>query len=204
MVCVLTGVAIYFSHLAQPHAITTTAMAKPPCDLRKPALTGAEVRRDALTMRDGRRYRQGETAPFTGVMTEFYASGTLQSRSVLSNGLLEGLSEGWYTNGNKQVEELYRNNVSHGLRVKWYESGQKLSEAPIVSGKIVGVFKRWHENGVLAEEVTMRAGNPDGVVRAYYPSGCRKTEAHLSNGNVLDQKNWPDGDKRSQAPDKSR
>ena len=45
---------------------------------------------------------------------------------------------------------------------------------------------------------------PDGVVRAYYPSGCRKTEAHLSNGNVLDQKNWPDGDKRSQAPDKSR
>ena len=34
-----------------------------------------------------------------GNMVEYYAPGRLQSRSVVSNGLLHGLSEGWHTNG---------------------------------------------------------------------------------------------------------
>jgi len=187
----------YLLRSAQPPAavpaVIPFALAAPPRDLRMPALTGAEVRRDALVVRDGKRYRRDESVPFTGLMTEVYADGMLQSRSAVSNGLLEGLSEGWYTNGHKQVEELYRGDVSHGLRVKWYESGQVLSEAPVVSGKLDGVFRRWHASGTLAEEVPMRGGQPDGVARSYYPSGCLKAEARLSNGTVVDQKSWPDG-----------
>lgn len=197
LVVVLVGIGIFILRpiptlvVAREIAIP---VAEPPRDLRPPILTGSEVRRDALNLRDGKRYAKGATDPFTGLMTEFYGNGVLQSRSVISNGLLEGLSEGWYTNGMKQVEELFRGGVSDGLRVKWYENGKKLSEAPIVAGKIEGVFKRWYDNGALAEEIFMRNGTPDGLARSYYPDGGRKTEAHLSNGTVVDQKTWTDGE----------
>ena len=195
---VIAGVGAFFLRTAPtPEAAHAVAIpvAEPPRDLRLPLLTGAEVRRDALVLRDGKRYVKGASVPFTGLMTEVYGNGTLQSRSVISNGLLEGLSEGWYTNGLKQVEELFRGGISHGLRVKWYENGRELSEAPIVAGKIEGVFKHWHENGNLAEEVPMRGGNADGLARSYYPSGCLKAEAHLSEGKVVDQKSWKDGER---------
>ena len=210
LIGVLAGVAAYFVRSARsptvvcvpaPAAVGKAVIPEPPRDMSAPVLSGVEVRRDALTLREGRRYRPNETVPFTGVMTEFYGNGTLQSRSVLSNGLLEGLSEGWYTNGNKQVEELYRGGISHGLRVKWHENGQKLSEAPIVDGKMDGFFRRWHENGSLAEEVSMRNGNPDGLARSFYPSGCLKAEARLNNGTVVDQKSWADGERPARAGD---
>jgi len=200
VVAVVVFRSFIFSSCQQPVSVESPArvvVAEPPRDRRAPVLDGTEVKREALIVRDGRRYQQDESTPFTGVMTEVYGNGMLQSRSVISNGLLEGLSEGWYTNGCKQVEEIFRGGVSHGLRVKWYENGQELSEAPIVSGKIDGVFKRWHENGVLAEEVPMRDGNANGLVRAFYPSGKLKAEARLTDGVVSDQKNWADGGERS-------
>lgn len=204
LVCSLGVVGIFVFRTPPTPAPTESpaaaSVAAPPRDRRSPVLSGNEVRRDALILRDGLRCRQGEPGPFTGVMTEFYGDGTLQSRSVISNGLLEGLSEGWYTNGCKQVEEIFRSGVSHGLRIKWHENGRELSEAPIVSGKMEGVFKRWHENGVLAEEVPMRNGNPNGRVRAFYPSGCLKAEARLTDGVVFDQKNWADGESQVRAP----
>lgn len=199
IVGVLAGVWIFSLRFAQtPMAAHPVAVpvAEPPRDLKAPVLTGAEVRRDALVLRDERRYAKGASVPFTGLMTEVYGNGALQSRSVISNGLMEGLSEGWYTNGVKQVEELFRGGVSHGLRIKWYESGKKLSAAPIVAGKLDGVFKRWHENGALAETVPMRAGNPNGLAQSFYSSGCFKAEAHLIEGKVVDQKSWADGERR--------
>jgi antitoxin component YwqK of YwqJK toxin-antitoxin module len=197
LVVVLVGIGFFFLRPAPNFPVASAVavpVAEPPRDLHPPILTGSEVRRDALNLRDGKRYAKGATDPFTGLMTEFYGNGVLQSRSVISNGLLEGLSEGWYTNGMKQVEELFRGGVSDGLRVKWYENGKKLSETPIVAGKIEGVFKRWHDNGILAEEISLRSGVPDGLSRSYYPDGCRKAEAHLSNGTVVDQKSWTDGE----------
>lgn len=194
LVGILGGIGIFFLRPTSLRGVATATvpLAEPPRDIRSPVMTGSEVRREALILRDGRRYAKGASDAFTGVMTEVYGNGALQSRSVISNGLLEGLSEGWYTNGTKQVEELFRGGVSYGLRVKWYENGKKLSEAPIVAGKMEGVFKRWHDNGILAEEITLRNGTPDGLARSYYPDGCLKAEARLSNGTVVDQKRWMD------------
>lgn len=152
----------------------------------------AEVDRAELTLIDGRLHGKGESVPFTGFMIERYPDGLLQSRTSVSNGLLEGLSEGWYTNGQRQVLEHFQAGVSHGQRVKWYANGVKLSEANIVQGKIEGVFRRWHDNGVLAEEIPMKAGQPDGLSRAYYSNGRLKAEARLRAGQVLEQKFWED------------
>lgn len=153
-----------------------------------------EMPRERLVLRAGKLCLDGSVAPFTGWMTERYATSQLKSRSAVSNGMLEGLSVGWHTNGVRQVEEWFHTNVSHGLRSKWHDNGRKLSAAPIVTGKIEGVFRRWHDNGQLAEEITMKADLPDGASRAYFPSGCLKSKVILQAGKVIEQHFWKDGE----------
>ena len=49
-----------------------------------------------LVRRDGRLYQVSGAGPFTGIVTDAYEGGELKSRSVVTNGLLEGLSRGWH------------------------------------------------------------------------------------------------------------
>lgn len=155
-----------------------------------------EMERSALTLTDGRLYRVGETTPFYGLLVEHYPNSICKSRSVISNGVLHGRSEGFYSNGIMQVREYFKDGVSHGLREKWHETGSKLSEGMIVNGKLHGLFRRWHSNGQLAEELTMNNGKTEGSARSYYESGSLKAEANVQNGNVIAQRSWTDGEKK--------
>jgi len=157
-----------------------------------------EVPRAELEMRDGRIYRPGDAAPFTGVMVEFYPDGARLSRSEVVEGRLHGLSEGWYPDGQLQVREHFVRGVSHGERVKWHANGATQSVAVIVEGQLHGPFRRWHENGVRAEELTMNRGQPDGLARAFYPSGHLKSQVRLENGRVVEQQFWPEGAQRAE------
>jgi antitoxin component YwqK of YwqJK toxin-antitoxin module len=162
---------------------------------RKQNLPALEVPSSNLVLLDGRLYRKSETnVPFTGLMVEKYSPQSLKSRSMISNGVLQGLSEGWHTNGQLQVRESFQKGVSHGLRTKWHENGAKLSEGMVVEGKLQGPFRRWHENGQLAEEMNLKEGAPDGLTRSYYPSGFVKAQARLKGGEVSEQKFWKDGE----------
>lgn len=152
-----------------------------------------EVERSLLVLKEGRLERDGKV--FTGYLTEHYPDGALKSKSVISNGQLNGVSEGWHTNRVLQVREHFEKGVSHGTRIRWDEQGRKVSEALIVEGKIEGVFRRWHDNGVLAEEATMKRGEPEGLSRAWYPSGCLKAEVTMANGKVTARHNYADGEK---------
>ncbi len=158
----------------------------------QPALP--QLSRNELVLRDNRLYRTNDNSLFTGYMTEFYPEGPLKARTVVSNGVVDGLSEGWHTNGVLEVREHFTNGVSHGLREKWYASGKKLSEANIVAGKLNGPFRRWHENGRVAEEIEMKEGLPDGIAHSYFPSGFMQTEARLDHGKVVETKSWQDGE----------
>lgn len=153
-----------------------------------------EVPRASLVLKDARLHRPAQAASFTGTVVEHYAPKQLQSRSVVSNGLLHGLSEGWHTNGVRQVAEHFVNGVSEGVRVKWYPSGAKLSEATIVGGKLHGPFRRWHENGRLAELIEVRDDQPHGESLAYYPSGCLKVRVRLERGQSVATETFKDGE----------
>lgn len=160
----------------------------------RPPSSGPEMLRQELAFRDGRYWVRQTQLPFNGVVLENYPNGARRSRSVVSNGWLEGLSVGYYTNGLRQIEEHFREGVSSGSKTKWYEDGSKLSEAAVVDGKLEGTFRRWHANGVLAEEVTLQRGLAHGLSRAFYPSGRRKAEARMHQGQVLERQFWPDND----------
>lgn len=146
-----------------------------------------------LSIHDGRLHRQGQSHPFTGVMAEHYPTGALKSRSELSNGLLQGVSEGWNTNRVLLVRERFLRGVSHGTREKWHANGKRLSISEIVHGKLHGTFQRWHEDGTLAEAIEMKDGVPHGTSRVYYPSGCLQIQALVENGVVVARTNWSDG-----------
>ena len=162
-----------------------------PGDPERPMI---EVARPYLTLRSGRLYHGPEKRTFTGFLVERYPGGLLKSRSVVSNGVLWGLSEGWHTNGVLQVQERFVQGVSDGLRTKWHENGQKASEVPIVKGKLHGTFQRWDEQGRLMESLELKNGEPDGVSMAWHPSGALKTRMVMANGKVVEKMNWKDGE----------
>lgn len=155
-----------------------------------------EVSRTNLVRRDDRWFQASATNPFTGWLLDFYLDGSRQSRSLISNGLPNGPSEGWYTNGQIQIVEGFKDGISHGSRTKWHPNGARMTEGRIVDGKHEGVFRRWYDNGGLAEEIEMRNGQADGPSRAYYPSGFLKSEVTLRQGEVVERVAWVDGEKR--------
>lgn len=154
-----------------------------------------EVERSQLLFRDGRWFQLPQTNLFTGLMVERYPGGALSARSAVSNGVLNGVSEGWYTNGQIQIREYYVNSLAHGLRQKWHANGQLKSEGTIIQGKLEGLFQSWHENGQLAERIEMKNGAPEGEAWAFYSSGCVKAETRVQAGKVLNQRLWNDGER---------
>jgi antitoxin component YwqK of YwqJK toxin-antitoxin module len=153
-----------------------------------------ELERTNLVLEEKRLRQPGSPIAFTGLMVEHYPDGALRSRSAVSNGLLQGLSEGWHTNGQQQVSEQFKEGFSHGLRTKWHPNGAKLSEASIVEGKLQGPFRRWHENGALAEQVEFVADQPEGLSLSFFPSGYLKARVVMKEGKPLEQKFWKDGE----------
>lgn len=153
-----------------------------------------EVPRTSLVLKDGKLHRPAQGEPFTGTVVEYSTPGWLQSRSVVSNGLLHGISEGWHTNGVRQVTENFVAGFSDGVRIKWYPNGTKLSEATIVRGKLNGPFRRWHENGKLAEQIELIDDQPHGDSVAYFPSGCVKARVRLERGQVVACETFKDGE----------
>lgn len=152
---------------------------------RRPQVPPEQVSRTDLMLREGRWMKADQTNLFTGVMVDFYPDGTLQSRSVVSNGLLQGLSEGWWTNGVMAVRENFNAGRSEGLRTKWDLAGNRVAETTIREGRIEGMHREWHTNGTLALEVTMSQGKPHGLSRKWSPDGSLAGQWTLSNGAVV-------------------
>jgi len=161
-----------------------------------PIIERPQAHRKDLEIRNGVWFQPGETREYTGLLLDSYEEGALKSRSVVSNGLLEGLSQGWYTNGQLQVEEHFVTGTSHGVRTKWHPNGQKLSEVTVVKGKLEGTFRHWHENGVLAEEVELTNGEPNGLSKAWFPSGFLKSQVTMLNGKIVEKQFYKDGEYR--------
>lgn len=163
---------------------------------RKPVtLPIAERLVSELVRRDGGLADPATGLLFTGWLLDRYPDGALRSKSWLSNGVLQGLSEGWYTNGVQEIREHFVGGKSQGAVTRWREDGTLLSEGTAVDGRLEGTFRRWHPNGQLAEEATLRVGVPEGVSRAWHPDGSLRAEVQLERGTVVRQQFWKTGER---------
>ena len=154
----------------------------------KTVQTNVEVDRKELVLKDGLLVRNGQSNAFTGLMLESYPDGNLQSRSAVSNGLLEGLSEGWHTNGVLAVRESFVGGRSHGVRTKWDAASNRIAESSIREAKIHGFHREWHANGQLALDAEMADGQPHGEVWKWSADGLPVGRWILSNGVVLESR----------------
>jgi len=133
---------------------------------------------------------------YSGYLVEYYAgadTNRLRSRSLIGNGKLNGLSEGWYADGQQQVAEIFIDGKSHGMRLKWHSNGVKQAEDTIEHGELSGLCRKWHDNGQLAEEMTMVKGQADGRARSWHEDGSQKAEVRLEMGKVVEQEFWEEG-----------
>src|SRR5262249_17950445 len=69
-----------------------------------------------------------EEAAFTGVCTQRYPDGSLESLVHLVQGVAEGVSAAWHTNGQLALYNEMAHDVYDGLQVEWAEDGTKLVE----------------------------------------------------------------------------
>ena len=135
-------------------------------------------------------------ALYSGYLVDYYAgadTNQLRSRSLVRDGKLNGLSEGWYADGQQQVAEIFIEGKSHGVRVKWHRNGVKEAEDTIKHGELSGPCRKWHDNGQLAEEMTMVNGQADGRARSWHEDGSQKAEVTMEMGKVVEQQFWEEG-----------
>lgn len=135
-------------------------------------------------------------ALYSGYLVDYYAgadTNQLRSRSLVRDGKLNGLSEGWYADGQQQVAEIFIEGKSHGVRVKWHRNGVKEAEDTIEHGELSGPCRKWHDNGQLAEEMTMVNGQADGRARSWHEDGSQKAEVTMEMGKVVEQQFWEEG-----------
>ena len=135
---------------------------------------------------------------YSGYLVDHYKNAetnSLKSRSLVKEGKLNGLSEGWYSGGQLQVSETFIEGRSHGARVKWYSNGQKKADDSIKNGELQGLCRKWHDNGLLSEEMTMVDGKAHGQARSWHEDGSLKADVLLDMGDVLNQKFWGLGEK---------
>ena len=168
------------------------------CSEKEPELV--IVTNENIDVKDNVFYLKSTDKVFNGYLTDYYTSSSSQepnvenknikSRSLIRNGKLNGLSEGWYTSGQKQIEENFVDGKSHGVRVKWHRNGLKSAEDTIEYGILNGLCRKWHQNGQLAEEMVMVNGKADGRAFSWHVNGRRKAEVELRMGKVIEQKLW--------------
>ena len=143
---------------------------------------------------------------YSGYLVDHYKNAetnSLKSRSLVKEGKLNGLSEGWYSGGQLQVSETFIEGRSHGARVKWYSNGQKKADDSIKNGELQGLCRKWHDNGLLSEEMTMVDGKAHGKARSWHEDGSLKADVLLDMGDVLEQKFWGIGENHQPTDDAS-
>jgi len=153
----------------------------------------ASVARFRLEHREGKYFRPGAAAPFTGLVTDHFVGGQLKLRTAMVDGRLHGESIGRFTNGVVELREHFHSGLPHGTRLTWHPDGKLRSEGRLVAGQQQGLYRQWHENGKLAVAAEFADGKPHGLSRAWYPDGSLKAEALMSHGEVQARHVYPDG-----------
>jgi hypothetical protein len=113
------------------------------------------IRRDELEMDEhGRVLHGGE--PYTGEVTAYAANGQLVHHCRYSDGIEDGLQQGWWPDGTKRIEGVTDYGIAVGEWRHWYETG-RLRERTVldVHGRVLR-RQRWNAAGEPTMDKTVR------------------------------------------------
>ena len=105
------------------------------------------VTSDKIQVRGGLYYEVNQTAPFTGLVQDFYSNGQKAAEESCRDGKKHGSSTLWHENGQKKAEGNCKDGKQQGTATVWFENGQKSTEHSYKNGKKHGVWTSWDKNG---------------------------------------------------------
>ena len=141
-----------------------------------------------------------------GLWTYYYATGEIKEKSLMKNGLNEGLTEGWFDNGIKSYTETFTNDKLNGVQTLYFYNGNIKAVIPYkddlkngevhyydfkgnlssvsnyVNDKYDGSEKYYFPNGKLKNEATYKNDKAEGTYKSYYKSGGTYVTGELKEG----------------------
>ncbi len=121
--------------------------------------------------------------PFTGVLTDTFSNGRLQSALSYSLGRKEGEEKQWFENGQLAVERFYSKGKKIGIHRAWWDNGQlKFAYHFNNKGEFHGNVKEWSRDGMLFRDFNYEKGKESGRQRLWKLNGNIKSNYEVVNG----------------------
>ena len=120
--------------------------------------------------------------PFSGVVKEFYAEGSIKSTAQYYLGKRQGTYFGWYQNKKKWFERFYVNGLKVKIHKGWHKNGIQMF---VYHFKKTGVYngsvKDWYANGVLAKSFNFIEGKEAGSQKMWDLKGKIRANFYTIN-----------------------
>ena len=143
---------------------------------------------------------------------EYYASGKVQARSEIVNGLQknttyyengnvqsitywkdkkkEGVEIYYYENGNIHVYSNFKNGVENGPTIMNYENGVTKAIQHVINGKLEGPITEFYEDGTLRAYEITHDEKTFGEDAFYDPNGRIKRKGNLDENGTGESYNY--------------
>ena len=107
-----------------------------------------------------------DNKPFSGITTNSYHDGTIQSKQSYHAGKRHGEYYEWYPNGQQRYSKQYDKGIQNGEQKEWYRNGILSRKMKFNQGRQEGDQIGWKENGDLRFKYTYVNGKRYGFMGA--------------------------------------
>ncbi len=117
-----------------------------------------------------------------GAYEKFYKNGQVWERGTYRNGQQDGVQRKWWKNGALALEAHWQQGQLQGPYARWYDAETPWELATYEHGKLVGAYKKWWRNGAVAADYAYVDGKIDGPYRTFYDNGAKWAVAEYLAG----------------------
>ncbi|MEM6526603.1 MAG: hypothetical protein AAF693_22615, partial [Bacteroidota bacterium] len=114
----------------------------------------------------------------------YYASGDLQAKGTLVNGLFQGQYIVYHYNGNISFSGTMNKDQWDGLQTEFYKSGATKTRSHFENGNLTGYYQSYHNNGQIAQEGWLINGDIQQKWVEYYLDGSVNNESYYTDGKL--------------------
>ena len=142
-----------------------------------------ESKHECYTRIDGICYEPDSNQPYTGVYTDYYENGQLESRINYKNGKREGFGERFYDSGEVYWRRNWKGGELHGVWESFYINGKTKILSNWKNGKELNQTRfTYYESGKLRQKGAFKGDKPNGLYEAFYESGQLERRGTLKEG----------------------
>jgi len=141
-----------------------------------------------LVQREGVYFKSGSNQPYSGDIVAYYASGEVEYKFSLKEGVRQGVFQRFFKDGRLHIETNYSEGIRNGKYRDYHVNGRLSSDYQISAGEIV-MAESFRETGELLYRQTT-IGEQTELHEWFYEDGSHNytytTKAGVQNGLYLE------------------